>query len=136
MSSTWERGTGVIAGEDLGGRSWELLICGVVRNLGLQMTPDDDVSRKGGSSGMKRNLLGWKCCRGVMKLREDLERWRLLNELDDVVDLNGMNGCSDTCRHLDEWSIFDYYNMNDQSIKKFQQMCKSANTNNSPNISH
>ena len=38
------------------------------------MTPENNVFGTGGSFGMKWNLLGWKCCQGVMELREDLER--------------------------------------------------------------
>jgi len=43
------------------------------------MTLEGDVSGKGGSSRMRQNLLRWKCCRDLMKLRKDLERRRLLN---------------------------------------------------------
>ena len=55
-SSMWERGTGMIAGENLCGRYCKLLRCGVVRNLGLQMTPENDISEKGGSFGMSRTF--------------------------------------------------------------------------------
>ena len=75
------------------------------------MTPEDDISGTGGSSRMKWNLLGWKCYWDVMEFWEDLELLRLLNELDDMVTLNGVNGRSDTCRHLDEWSFFYHYSM-------------------------
>jgi len=75
----------VIAGRDLGGHYWELLICDEVGNL---LTTDDSggyVSETGGSSEIKM-------LRDVMKLWEDLERQRLLNELDDVITSNGVNG--------------------------------------------
>ena len=71
------------------------LICNEDGNLELQMILKGDVSRTGGSSGMRQNLLEWKW--DVMELREDLEWRRLLNELDDMVTSNG---------HLEwgEWS--------------------------------
>jgi len=36
-------GRGVISGKDPDGHHWELLVFGEVGNLGLQMTPEDDV---------------------------------------------------------------------------------------------
>jgi len=45
----------------------------------------------------------------MIELQEDLERWRLLNELDDVVALNRVNDHSDTCQHLDGGQLFHHY---------------------------
>jgi len=55
MSSTWEKGRGIVAGGDLGGRCWELLVCSEVENLGLQMTPESDAFGTGGSFGRAKS---------------------------------------------------------------------------------
>ena len=60
---------------------------------------------------------GMEMLPGCDRTLEDLKRRRLLNELDDVVALNGVNGRSDTCRHVDEWSIFDHYTLKGQKIE-------------------
>jgi len=43
---------------------------------------------------------------GCVELQEDLERRGILNELDDVVALNGVNAHSDTCQDLDGGQFF------------------------------
>ena len=63
--------------------------------------PRMDLSGMGGSSRMRWSLLGWKYCWQVMKLWEDLKHRRLLNELDDMIASNGVDGRLDVCQHLD-----------------------------------
>ena len=86
----------MIADRDFSDRYWELQVCGEVENLELQIISEGNVPGIGGSSVMRRNLLGWKCCWDMMELQEDLKQRKLLNELDDMVISNGVNGHLDT----------------------------------------